>query len=402
MRGSGLVLPRAQPLLAPLSIFRDNVEALAVAESQVIKEKLANQMYYGWSSKSGTFYGYGGYGYGGASEAFNQFISWKSATDPLWIVPFKQPTTKVWFVKEETGGGPEETLATGPAIEKLQKEFEAVPVPFLSKVPHGQIQQTGTDATAVIWQPATDTLWEIHRFGRFASGPHQGEWKAGYGHRQTRTSEWNGVCASETGLQSASGLSAICGDILLSDLVRVLRGGKIGHALKISIPVVANEHVAPAVSHDASGPYENTHEFLADGKTANPAYGTADAIPEGSWFRFPPASRATEYGLTQPLAVALYEAIREHGLVVSDRGGNPSLRLCDPRTLFTPYCDTNFNAMQGSSQFNPYIEEGTSESTRNGWVDETLPVLEGELNGSSGILVKMPWRTLELLKPRSS
>jgi hypothetical protein len=400
MRASGLVLP-ARPLLAPASVFRDNVEALAPAASQIVKEKFVNQLYYGWASKSGTFYGYSGYGYGGAAEAFNQFIGWKSATDPLWIVPHGQPTVKVWFVKEEAGG-PEETLATGASIEKLQKEFEAVPVPSLWLIPHGQIQQTGTDGTAVVWQPSTDTLWEMHRFGRFASGPHQGEWKAGYGHRQTGVSAWNGICAPETGQQSASALSAICGDILLGELVRVLRGGKIGHALKIAIPVVANEHVAPAVSNDGSGPYENTHQFLADGVTSNPAFGAADAIPEGSWFRFPATSRASEYGITQLLAVAIYEAIREHGIVVTDRAGNPSLRLCDPRTLFTPYCDTGVNPMNGSAQFSAYVDEGSTEAARNGWIDPTLPVFEGELNGASGVLSVMPWRTLELLEPRSS
>ena len=82
--------------------------------------------------------------------------------------------------------------------------------------------------------------------------------------------------------------------------------------------------------------------------------------------------------------------------------GNPAFYLADGRTLFTPYCDTTFNPFNGAAEFNNYINEGTTEAERKGWIDPTLAEMEGKLNGAEGVLFGMPWRTLEQLEPRSS
>jgi hypothetical protein len=402
IRSVGKVLdPRnLSPLAGLNSVFRDNVEGLSRAGSQVNAYKVANQLFYARKSQEGKFYGYSGLGYGGTAEGGYPFISWKSFTQPIYVVPVWQPRVKIWLVNEESSG-PEETLREEiePNI-KIQKAFAAVPLPELSLVPQGQIPAAGSDAQAIIWCPATDELWEIHRLGIFQEGAHKGEWKLGYGHYQAEASKWNGVCAEETGALSASHLSLAHGTLSLGDLVRVLRGGKIGHALAIAMLVVANEHVAPALKNDSQ---ENTHKYLEDGVTLNPAFGNIDAVPEGGWYCFPSASRAAEYGITNPVAVALYENTREHGIVHTDRGGGPSLYLGDLRTLYTPYCDTGIDAITSSAaKFAEYARQSVSEATWKGWQDPTLPALEGALNGIGGLLWEMPWRTLEQLAPRSS
>lgn len=366
MRAPGVVLGQARPLLAPLSIYRENAEALALAANQANATKLANQLEAGPPDRA--------------------FINFKSFTNPLWVVPYRQPTVKVWFVKEE---GAEETVREKePLWEKLQEGFDAVPLPLLSLLPKGLIQSSGSDGSAVIWQPSTDKLWEIHRLGKFASGPHQGAWKCGGGHFQNEVSKWNGICAPETGELSASGLSAIAGAIALDELAAVLRGAAtdFGHALRVACAETKNEHVAPAVSNDTR-----------EGTGPN-------AVPEGTWVRFPPGSTAAEHGITRPLAVALYNTIRRYGLVVTDSGGVAAMYLCGVWTIFSPYCDSTPNPLNGATfeGVEAYINEGVGEAARDGWIDKTLAAFEGQLNGEHGVLAEMPWGLLELLEPRSS
>ena len=385
---------------------------LPLAADQTYAKKLANQLFYGTPvEKAGAFYGYSGMGYAGHPEGSNTLVKNQSFNSPFWIVGPDQPRVPVWIVKEE---GTEETLQTG--VEKRQEELMAVPVPTLALLPHGQVAAFGSDAWVTIWCPATDELWEFHRLnGRFVSGPLQGEWKTGNAHYQAGVSKWNGVTAAGSGQGSASGLCLAAGMITLAELVNVLRGGKIGHALSLGTFVTLNSLVTPARLHDKA---PNPSPLLEDKVTPNPAYttlgpekagdaeglwkeGWADAVPEGTWCRFPPASRASELGMTRPLEVAIYEAIREHGMYTFATGST-QFCLTDAMTLFTPYCDTNINPFNGNSEFNAYVNTGVSETVRNGWIDPTLPVLEGKLNGTSGVLAKMPWRTLELLEPRSS
>jgi len=417
---SGLVLPRRQSLVSASSIFRANATVLARAEKAVSEErvgKLANQMYYNRAAKAGTFYGYAGLGYGGAAEGAYPFINGKNFSVPIWVVPYQQPRVKIWLVEE---GGAEETLRTGEFNEHIQEGFNAVPLPTLSAVPKGRIQALGSDGVAVIWCPATDELWEMHRLGTFLAGAHKGEWKFGYGVHIPEASKWNGICPAETGQVSASHLSYVSGAITMLDLVKVARGGKIEHALNLSIEVTLNEHVAPA-THNDSSPKKNTHETLEDEVTPNPAYttegpegkGSFDGVPEGSWFAWPKTSTASEQGITGRLAAAIYEAGREYGYVVTDQGGGVNFNMADPRTLFTPYDITGgqgggINPLNGSSYFKKYVfgeepgEKALATVLREAWTDPTLTVFTGELNGTMGVLWEQPWRTLELLAPRVS
>jgi hypothetical protein len=382
----------------PNSLWVEDATKLAVgnAERQTEKEKLANQLYYGNVGQTGKFYGYEGMGYGGTAEALNPFINYESSGVPIYIVPHNQPTVKVWLVDE---GGAEETLNEQEVLKPLREQFEAIPLPFPALVPKGTLPAEGSDHHLSIIQPGSDKRWFMRRLSQFASGPLQGEWKFGFGYYQAEQSKWNGINEGH-GQESAAGLSHAGGVISLADIVRVLRGGKIGHALYLSVLCTSGAKLAPAVDSDT---HANTFEFQKDGKTPNPAFGTVDEIAEGLWLRFPPASLPGEYGITTTFFAAMYEAIREHGLVVCDSGGI-GFNLGDARTLFTPYCDTNFNPFVGSSYFaaHPYWETGTTEAQRGGWTDPTLPTWAGALNGAESQIHLFPWRELEALAPRSS
>jgi hypothetical protein len=186
----------------------------------------------------------------------------------------------------------------------------------------------------------------------------------------------------------------------MRDLVGVLRGAPLGHGLRLAVPVGAAEFVAPALRHDTAAPFPNTNEFLEGGKTANPAFGSADEIPEGLWCRFPPTSRASEYGMSGPLEVAIYEAIREHGLAVTDHAGSCEFFMCDPRSEASIYSDTTASPLAETT--NERLSEYIATLIPAGRRDPTLPKFEEELSGTSSVLAAMPWRTLEQLAPRES
>jgi hypothetical protein len=364
--------------------------------------KLANQFFYAKASESGKFFGYAGVGYAGSADGFNTIVNFKEAAMPLYVVPPNRRRVKVWYVQE---GGAEETLRAEGASSNLQSYWEAVPLPDVNKLPHGQIPTVGTDHTAFIWSPATDELWQFFRLYQFLEGPHQGEWKSSYGSYISPVSGSNGINPNKWG-PSASCLSNLGGTISTRDLVNVLRGGKIGHALSVVAIVTADTPLAPLPPATSNDTRENLSEAQKP-KAENPAYGAVDAVPEGLWCRFPPASRASEFGMSgEPLATAIYEAIREHGLVVRDGGPNMAFIINDPRTLGTPYSDTPVNPFAGAVSLHggntaAQIEEYVNAFVPSGWTDPTLPVLSEELHGTSSVLSKMPWRTLEQLKPRS-
>lgn len=416
MRQASVLFSRHQAplaLAAANQFFRRLVTELPTSPSQADKEKLANQLYYSNSAQSGKFYGYSGFGRAEAVNGFSNNINWEAYSTPLYVVSGTTTRVKLWLVEES---GAEETLRTSGAepYPALREAYAEVPIPNASLLPSvngkQQIWAEGTDRQAAIWCPDTDELWEIHRLGKFATttgeGPVAGEWKFGYGSYAHPYSTSKGV--APLGEMSASGLSGIAGNISLQDIVEVLRGDAIRHALGISVYVRANEHLAPAKTNDSG--MKAIPEYMEDGITANPAYAASepypDAIPEGLWCRFPPASRASEYGMSGALEAAMYEAMREYGVVVRDGGGACSFYIEDPRTLGSPYSYAKVNPFSGAisphggktaEKLAAYLEDVPSS-----WTDASLPRLEEEFTGASSVFSKMPWRELEQLEPRSS
>jgi hypothetical protein len=408
------------PFLSPTSIWRDNATLLPRASAGEISAnhyaaRLANQLFYATNSQSGKFYGYSGVGWAGYKEGFATAVNFETATAPIYIMAAGTPRVKIWLVKEE---GAEETLDEGAERAALRTGLSSVPVPNPAEVLHGSLPSAGTDAICGIWCPATDELWELRRLSKFAAGEHKGEWKCGFGGYLHPASQATGVYPTGTGLymgNSASGLVRCGGMITLPDLVRVLRGGKIGHALSVTAVVTkapANSaFLAPATRNDTREIHgtENGHnlEFGEDGVTPNPAYGTVDAVPEGLRCAFPAASNAGEQGITGKLAAAIYEAIREHGLIVRDSGPNCVLNIEDPRALplhsqrVNPYVEAT-SAGGTAAKLKAYVNEPLLALLGTELKDPTLPRFEGDLVGAGNILSLQPWRELEQLEPSAS
>ncbi len=401
MRATGRIWLPSRPafVYGSTSIFREDATKLARSSSQELKEKFANQAYYNDSAQSGKFYGYEGYGYGGIKHGCS--VNWNSFTVARYLMPPNAPRVKVWYVKGDT----EEVQPEGESTN-LQAEWLSVPVPNPANLALGELSPAGTDKAVSIACPATGEEWEFHAFSQFLTGPHMGEWKAGYGAYTNSSGTFNGVWPHGWG-SSSSGFGFVGGAISLQDLVNVLRGQPIGHALACAVPV-NNGTVKPSTR--AGEVNANTHKFMEDGKTANPAFGAMDEVPHGLWMAFPAGSNPEEFGIKkskEPLAYAMYVAGRDHGWTIRDHAGEVAFYINDPRVLGAPskggpppYAETAVNPFAGCESLGEEVVNYIKAYT--GMTDPTLPALTETFFSTTSVFSKMPFRELEQLEPRSS
>lgn len=245
---------------------------------------------------------------------------------PIYKVGASAPTLNVTLEKE----------SSSPA---LQAAWQAVPLP------EDADPAQGSDKHLVVWQPASDKLWEFWGLEKVAAG-----WQAAWGGAMEKVSSEAGVYgpqawpgaktnwgASSTSLSIAGGL------ITLEDL----QDGRINHALAIAIPRPRAQLYAAPAQRD-------------DGFSTSPV-----SIPEGAHLRLDPSLNLAALKLPR-FTLMLAQAAQRYGIFVRDRAANVAFYAQDP----TP---------TGS---NPY-------SGAHGY-------FEGE--GALKLLEAFPWNYLELLK----
>jgi hypothetical protein len=246
---------------------------------------------------------------------------------PIYRVPAGQPDVRVALSAPSPG---------------LAAAFAAVPLP------PGAHPAAGTDGHLVVWQPATDRLWE---FWRLLDGP--SGWSASWGGAMEDVQESSGVYgpgsfpgATRWWGASASSLSIAGGLITLEDL----EAGVIDHALAISVPDVrAGVFAAPAQRTDGTSP-------------------SPDSLPEGAHLRLDPDLDLAPLHLPR-LTLMIARAAQRYGIVVRDGSPNvASFYAQDPTPTGT----------------DPYHGPG-------GWLEGKYP---------SQLLASFPWRHLELLPMR--
>lgn len=227
------------------------------------------------------------------------WLPWINTTkysSPVYTVPADAPTTHVTLDK--------------PGATDLQAALDQVPIPA------GAVAAAGSDATMVVWQPATDTLWELWQAQQRADG-----WHAAWGGRMTAVSSSPGYYS---GAQSRWGATASSLPVL-GGLIRIseLRAGHIDHALALALP-----QVRAAVY---SWPAQRT-----DGTMLSP-----DAIPEGTRLRLDPTLDLSRLSLP-PVTRMIAEAAQRYGIVVRDRAGSIAFYAEDPTpTGSDPYSGPN-------------------------------------------------------------
>jgi hypothetical protein len=382
-------------IYSPTSIFNRDVTSLAISESQEAAKKLANQFNYNNQSYTHWF-GYTGPGYAGSGAGAGVTRAGiqppKEFSPTLWVVPPGQPTQKVTLNNTQ--------FFSEAQVKKLQEAFNAVPVPTMSLIPSGSLwTPIGGDKWVIIWQPSTGKYWEMWKMEGIP-----GEYVFQAGGYVANANAWNGIFANpleEREGGRGSGLAMLGGAITLQDLIEVLKGGSIKHAIIIDIPVTKTESgakVPPATKRDLQ---TFIPELIPAGQPkegeANPPYPALDGLAEGNWCRFPAASRPSEYGITGTLQKAIYEAIRKYGVFVGDADGSlPFTSMESPQALGSPYSYANLNPFNGASA-------GWSPSSYT-WIPKSLdePLLPSLEEEPKGLYNSMPFQTLEALAPRSS
>jgi hypothetical protein len=191
--------------------------------------------------------------------------------------------------------------------ERLQEQFASVPVP------QGARPAGGSDRSLIVWQPSSDTMWELlgarHVPGDLDPWSIIPGWHAEWGARIDNVSTASGVLDYPFGA-SSSGL-ALAGGMIGAD---ELEQGHIDHAVALGIPQVRRGvAVSPATR--------------TDGRYLGP-----DAISEGQRFRLDPTLDIASLHLPRVAEEIAYAAQR-YGIVVRDVSGAISFYAQDPRTL---------------------------------------------------------------------
>jgi len=168
----------------------------------------------------------------------------------------------------------------------LKRAFASVPIP------PGARPAPGGDRHLVVWQPATDTMWEFWLMQRKRDGWHA-RWGAKIGH----VSRSPGINPSPTGA-TASGLPLVGGLMTLPELLR----GRIDHALAVALPSTrAGVAAWPATRTDGQDP-------------------SRTAIPEGTRFRLDPSVDVDRLRLSRT-GRAMARAAQRYGIIVRDKAG---------------------------------------------------------------------------------
>ncbi len=236
----------------------------------------------------------------------NRYGPWINTTQysaPVYVVGRRQRRVPVHV------DTPSSMYSNAADAAELQRDLAAVPIPADAE------PAAGTDSQIIIWQPSTDTMWELwiaHKVGEDGclwGNEEIGGWHAAWGARIDHVSTQGGRVEAPFGA-AASGLP------LLGGLIRhdELAAGRIDHALAVSIPeVTSRRYVWPATR--------------TDGNSTAP-----DAIPEGTRFRLDPHLRLARLDLA-PVVLAMARAAKRHGIVVADRSDGVVFDAEDPSPL---------------------------------------------------------------------
>jgi hypothetical protein len=189
---------------------------------------------------------------------------------------------------------------------ELAQAFSSVPLP------PGAMPAPGTDSELVVWQPATDTLWE---FWRLRSD--HGGWIASWGGRLDHVSTGPGHFTAPNAHWGTTASSLPLAGGMITP--RELQTGRIDHALSLALPATrAGEFSLPAQR--------------TDGESTCP-----HAVPEGARLRLDPALDVNSLGLP-PAIAALAQAAQRYGIYVRDQSDSVSFYAQSTVSLTTdPY-----------------------------------------------------------------
>jgi hypothetical protein len=214
-------------------------------------------------------------------------INTREYTSPVYTVPADQPRIAVgWNDCQKKGFVERGFLA----------QVADVPMPIYAK------EAAGSDAEMTIYQPSTDTLWELWQ----AKKDTNGKWIACWGGKLSNASKSQGIMPKPYGT-TAAGLPFLAGQITAEELER----GEIKHA--IGIALVEAEHFT-------------TYSWPANRSDGwNPSPAKPNRIAEGQRFRFDPTIDVDTLNVSRAAKI-IFKAGQKYGFIVWDKAGAVSIR----------------------------------------------------------------------------
>lgn len=242
---------------------------------------------------------------------------------PIYVVPRNQPHVQV---TREYGFNDllyQNVLAGG------------IPIPPFAE------QSANTDHTMIIYQPSRNTLWELWRVQKDASG----NWQIGWGGKMTDVSRSDGIWPPHEGTSAT-------GDALFGVVTRIeeLQAGQIDHPMELDLPhsIVLNRHTLPANTPGATLPYSWPANRWPDGISTSPY-----AIPEGLRFRLDPSLKLKRLHLS-PVAHTLAVAAQKYGFIVENTGPDCDIKLGNPQPWEAAGRSDPYRALFGSAYGSGY------------------------------------------------
>jgi hypothetical protein len=249
-------------------------------------------------------------------------LNTNSFSIPIYVVPADQPLVGVNPVCANPKSG---TAFTPPAGFEQNVIGSGVPIPADAS------GAAGTDEAIVIYQPSTNTEWEMWQFQKGSDG----SWQACDAGIITNVSQSDGAFPPPYGL-SASGLSKL-GSV---PRVQELEAGQIDHPMSLSLPIRLSKGTLPANTPGATEGY-SWPANRTDGKSTDPT-----EIAEGQRFRLPPNLDLSQYDLT-PVALVIAQAAQKYGFIVVDGAGGVSIELSDSAPYTTAGLPNPYTAGPG-------------------------------------------------------
>lgn len=234
-----------------------------------------------------------------AAYAGNGDINVNSFSPPIYTVPSGVSTTSFKF---------NDCQGKGYTPTDMLSQLANVPMPnYIQASP-------GTDQELTIYQPSTDTVWEMWGAQKRADG-----WYACWGGRITNVSTSSGIFPSNYGV-TAAGLAMLGGTIRVSEL----QSGVIDHAIGLALIRTGNRSTGSS-SNDTS--FSNS--FVWPANRYDGWVNDVNAPVEGTRLRLDPNLDVDALRLTKT-ATAIAKAAQKYGIFIWDTSGVVGFRAENP------------------------------------------------------------------------
>ncbi len=216
----------------------------------------------------------------------NVNINTTSYSSPIYVASSATTKVKVGFNDCQHKGWVDPNFST---------MMSAVPIPSAAK------QASGTDGEMTIYQPSSNTIWELWK----AKKDYYGKWSSCWGGKVASGSYAQGIFQKYYGT-TATGLPFAGGQITAEELTR----GEIRHVIGIALVDIEKSSIFswPANRSDGYNPYSKPNR-----------------IAEGQRFRLNPSVYVDGLPMSKAGKI-IAKAAQKYGFVVWDKAGSLSLR----------------------------------------------------------------------------